>query len=308
METRQLRMFCVIAESESLVMAAAKLHLTPSALSHGIKSLEAQVGCRLFERAGKRMRLNQAGEQFLKSIQPPLAALDEAAQALKRLSKWGQSRLRIGATAAICQYLLPTVVRELRKIHERIELQVHTVDASELVDKIDRGEIDLAVSVGVEALPGLNARQIFRDELMLVFAPTHLWAAGEPIPPQELRKQPFILYHAASATRRLMDDYFRRLNIVPSTIMEIDNAEAIKELVKLNLGVSILAPWTVDKELARGSLGVRPLDAKPVRRNWVIYSAVNRRLTLAEETFCRLCRQHAAGMRLDRRDVKSRKA
>ena len=76
METRLLKMFCVVAENGSLVTAAGKLHLTPSALSHGLKSLEGQLGCRLFERAGRRMVLNQAGEQFLMSIQPPLAALD----------------------------------------------------------------------------------------------------------------------------------------------------------------------------------------------------------------------------------------
>ena len=91
--------------------------------------------------------------------------------------------------------------------------------------------------------------------------------------------------------------------MVPSTIMEIDNTEAVKELVKLSLGVSILAPWTVDKELARGTLSMRPLGTKPLTRNWGMFFLTSRRLTLAEETFSKLCRQHAAGMRLDRKDV-----
>jgi len=67
--------------------------------------------------------------------------------------------------------------------------------------------------------------------------------------------------------------------------------------------VSVLAPWTVDKELARGSLGMRPLAAKPITRNWAMIHLSARRLNLPEETFSKLCRQHAAGMRLDRRDV-----
>src|SRR5262244_833008 len=101
MEIRLLKVFCVVAENGSLVTAAAKLHLTPSALSHSIKSLEAQVGCRLFERVGKKMVLNQAGEQFHQSIQQPLTALNQAAESLKKLGKWGQSRLRVGTSASI---------------------------------------------------------------------------------------------------------------------------------------------------------------------------------------------------------------
>src|SRR5215813_7925284 len=114
-ETRLLRIFCAVAESGSLVTAAAKLHLTPSALSHGLKDLETQLGCLLFDRTAKKMILNQAGEQFLKDIRPPLAALGQAAESLKKLGKWGQTKLRIGAAASICQHVLPNVIRELKR-------------------------------------------------------------------------------------------------------------------------------------------------------------------------------------------------
>jgi LysR family transcriptional regulator, low CO2-responsive transcriptional regulator len=303
METRLLRMFCVIAEHGSLVTAAARLHLTPSALSHGIRSLEAQVGCRLFDRAGKKLLLNQAGEQFLRSIGPPLAALDQAAEQLKHLSKWGQGRLRVGATASVCQHLLPKVIRELKKLHDRIEIQVQSASAPELIRLVQEAKVDVAITVTLEEPSGVSVRQLFRDELMLVFAPTHPWAKSAPISAEELRKQPLILFPKSSTTRRLLENHFERLEITPSTIMEIDNAEAIKELVKLNLGVSVLAPWTVDKELARRSLVMRPLGNRALTRNWVMLFLSTHKLSLPEETFCRICRQQASSMRLDRRDV-----
>ena len=106
----------------------------------------------------------------------------------------------------------------------------------------------------------------------------------------------------------MIDTYFRQLDLVPSTIMEIASIGAIKELVKLNLGVAVLVPWIADKELARGTLCMRPLGAKPLRRQWVVASLAGRRLTLAEETFCRLCRNVAAGLRMDRRDVPTLKS
>src|SRR5262249_52173670 len=144
---------------------------------------------------------------------------------------------------------------------------------------------------------------LFRDELMFVFAPTHPWAAGKPIPREELRTQPLILYQRSSLSARLVDDFFRDLDLVPSAIMEVGSIEAMKELVKLNLGVAVLAPWTAEKELARKSLKMRPLGGKPLTRHWVIYYLAGRRLNLAEENFCKLCRHHAAGMRRDRKDI-----
>ena len=303
MDTRLLRLFCVVARLGSLVAASQVLHLTPSALSHGLKSLEAQLGCRLFERAGKKLLLNQAGEQLLAQIQAPLAALDAAEESLKRLGKWGQTRLRIGAAASACQHLVPGVIRELRKACPNVQLQVESADMPQMVNLLQQNRIDLALGVAPESTSALDMRPIFRDELLFTFCPSHPWATAPSISREELRTQPLILYQRSSLTAELVDKYFRDLDIVPSTIMEIANIEAIKELVKLNLGVAVLAPWTVEKELVRGSLRMRPLGAKALRRQWAIITLAGRRWNLAEETFCRLCRTLVAGFRMDRKDL-----
>src|SRR5260370_39397179 len=107
METRLLKMFCAVAEGGGLVAASNKLHLTPSAISHGLKSLERQLGCRVFERTGKRLVLNQAGEHILAKIKSPLAELDSVAESLEHLGKWGKRRLRLGAPSSLRQHLLP---------------------------------------------------------------------------------------------------------------------------------------------------------------------------------------------------------
>ena len=303
MDTRLLRMFCAVADSASLVTAAARLHLTPSAISHGIKTLETELGCRLFERGGKKLLLNQAGEQLLAQVREPLAALDAAGEALKRLGQWGQTRLRLGASASSCQYLIPGVIRELKKSFAHLQLQIESGDTPEMVEQLRVNKLDLVLGVVPDNLAGLEARPIFRDEMMFVFSPAHAWANSQPIPREELRTQPLIFYQRSSLTARMVDEFFRKLDLVPSTVMEIGSIEAIKELVRLNLGVSVLAPWTAHRELARGTLKMRPLAVKPLKRQWVIIALAGRRLNLAEETFCKLCRNHAAGIRLDRRDV-----
>ncbi|MEW6160711.1 MAG: LysR family transcriptional regulator [Verrucomicrobiota bacterium] len=303
MDTRQLKFFSAVARCGSIVDAAAKLHLTASAVSHGLKQLETDLGCRLFHRTGKKLLLNQAGEQLLAQIESPLAALEQAAESVKQLAQWGQTRLRLGATASSCQYVLPPVIRELKKHFPKLTLQVESGDMPEMVEQIKANRIDLALGLAPEHEAGLEIRPAFKDELLFVFAANHPWAAGKPINREELRLQPLILYQRSSLTARLVNDYFRTLDLVPSTIMEIGNIEAMKELVKLNLGVAVLAPWTADRELARGSLRMRPLGSRPLRRQWAVVSLGGRRLTLAEETFVRLCRSVACGLRLDRKDI-----
>ncbi len=308
MDTRLLRVFSAVAESGSLVVAASKVHLTPSAISHSLKSLETDLGCRLFERVGKRMVLNQAGEQLLAQIQGPLSALDTAAEAIRRLGKWGQTRLRIAASASACQHILPKVIRELKKNDGTIELRIESGDSPRIIELLRNNKVDLALGIAPENSNGLEVRPIFRDELMFVFSSAHPWSDGRPVTRDEIRAQQFIMYRHTSVTAQLIDDHFRQLQIVPNITMEVDSIGAITELLKLNLGVSVLAPWTIENELSRKTLKMRPLGAKPLRRQWSAISLSTRRMTLGEENFCRLCRNQTAGMRLDRGDVPSVKA
>ena len=303
MELRLLKVFSAIAESGSLVTAAARLHLTPSAISHSLKALETDLGCRLFERVGKRMVLNQAGDQLLLNIREPLQALESAADGIKRFGQWGQSRLRIGASAAACQHILPGVIRELKKTNPKLELHVDSGNTEHVLNRIRETKIDLALCLVPENSLGLDVRPIFKDELMFVFAPTHPWANGKPITSEEIRSQQFIGLPKTSSTSRIVTDYLKQADVTPNVLMEVDSIGAIIEMVKFNLGVAVLAPWTVSDELVRGSIKTRPPGPKPMRRNWAVVSLAVRPKTYIEETFCRLCRNHATGLRLDRKDV-----
>jgi DNA-binding transcriptional LysR family regulator len=296
-------MFCAVAKCGSVAAAAGQLHLTASAISHGLKALETELGCRLFDRAGKRILLNHAGELLLARVQRPLAELDAAADTVKNLRTWGNVRLRIGAAASACQYILPGVLRELKKSFSNATFLIESGDMHELMPLLHEQRLDLLFGVLPDQSPGLDVRPVFKDELLFVFAPTHPLAAGKPITRDELRKQPLILYGRSSVTAQLVDGYFQGVDVTPCALMEIANIEAIKELVKLDLGVSVLAPWAASKELARRSLLMRPPGGKPLRRHWVVAARAGRRLSLIEETFCRLCKQIASGLRVDRRDV-----
>src|SRR5262249_20363297 len=133
-------------------------------------------------------------------------------------------------------------------------------------------KVDLALCVVPENLSGFEARPVFRDELMFACAASHPWASGRAITRDEIAAQQFIGYHRSSFTAQLLAEHFKQLGFVPRVMMEVDSIGAIVEMVKFNLGVSILAPWTVNRELAGGKLKLRPLGPKPLKRQWAVLS------------------------------------
>lgn len=175
MELRQLRFFQSVARVGSVAAAAGQLHLTASALSHALKALETELGFRLFDRVGKGLRLNAAGEQFLAGIEPHLAGLSAAAQSLRQLTKGGYSRLRVTAPASVGKHILPAVVRELQKTFPRVKLRIETADTLTMLEWIKAGNVDLGVGVKADGAEGVRSHSIFRDELLLMFAPSHAW-------------------------------------------------------------------------------------------------------------------------------------
>lgn len=289
LDTRQLRAFVSLAQTGSFTTTARQLHLSQSAISHSIKALEEEVQCRLLDRLGKSVTLTLAGEQLLGHAQRILAEMDEARQRLRDLGKWGQGRLRIGASPTSCQYLLPKVLREFKESFPHCLIQIEPGDTPRALELLHNQRIDLALGLEPRQLDSLEFRPLFKDELRFLVSPLHPWARAGRVDRSEISNQRFILYTRTSYMADLIEGYFRREALVLPTSIELGNMEAIKELVKLGLGVSILAPWVAQRELSEGSLHALPLGPRKLERSWGILLRKGQHLSLAQQTFLGLC-------------------
>lgn len=289
LDTRQLRAFCVLARTGSYTQTARELHLTQSGVSHSMKALERDVGCRLFDKLGKKVVLTQAGEQLLHHATKILQEMENARQALAHLGRWGRGRLRLGASTTACQHILPTVLREFKESFPEHNITIEPGDSPALVSSLLRQRIDLALALEVENEPQLEFQPLFNDELHFIVGALHPWAQSRRVERVDLPRQNYILYNKASITFRLIEDYFRHEEVVLNTVIELGSMEAIKELVKLGLGVSIVSPWIARKEIEEGSVVALPLGRRRLRRRWGILHWRGKRLNLAEETFVGLC-------------------
>ena len=290
LDSRRLQQFCVLARTGSFTQTARELHLTQSGISHSMKALEHEAGCRLLDRLGKKVVLTQAGEQLLQHAEKILAEMSAARDALSELGKWGKGRLRLGASTTACQHLIPPVLREFKESFPDHSITLEPGDTPELVDALLKHRIDLALTLQSDSETQLEFHPLFTDQLYFVVSPLHPWARKGRVEREEIPRQNYILYSKRSVTFRLIEHYFRREQVVLNTVLEVGSMEATKELVKLGLGVSILAPWVAQREIENGSLVSLPLGRKTLSRQWGILQWSGRRLNLAEETFIGLCR------------------
>lgn len=261
-----------------------------------MKALETDVGCRLFDRVGKKVLLTQAGEALLHHTEKILQEMAAARAGLEQLGKWGVGRLRIGASPTACQYILPSVLREFKESFPKCRISIEPGDTLDAIESVRNNRIDLAITLEPRNEDQFEFHPLFTDELAFLVGAMHPWARQGHVVRNEIPKQSYVLYNKNSYTFRMVRDYFHQEDMVLNTVIELGSMEAIKELVKLGLGVGILAPWIAQKELREKSLIALPLGRRKMKRNWGVIHWRGRRLSLAEETFLSLCKAATADL------------
>ena len=157
--------------------------------------------------------------------------------------------------------------------------------------------LDLVLSLEAEGETQLEFHPLFTDELYFLVSSRHPWARAGEVQRAEIARQHYILYHKHGITFRLVENYFRREDVVLNTVLEVGGMEATKELVKLGLGVSILAPWIVQG--LRGRLARGPAArTKKLEWRWGVIHWRGKRPNPTEETVVGLCKSTSATLRL----------
>src|ERR1043165_8466478 len=288
LDSRQLRAFSALARTGSFTLAAKELFLSQSAVSHSMKALEEDVGCRLLDGVGKKVFLTRAGEQLLSHAEKILREMKSARESLQQLGKWGKGRLRLGASTRAWQYIIPAALTDFKRRFADCAITIEPGDTAERVEALLANRIDIAITLRPQLDEGFEFRPLFSDELSFLVSPQHPWAMNRHVPREEVPKQNFVLYNRSSYTARVIDDYFRQERIVLNTCIELGSMEAIKELVKLNLVATIVAPWIARQEIAAGILVALSMGRRKLKREWGIIHLQERRLGLPEETFIKI--------------------
>lgn len=270
----QLEAFVEIARRGSVSRAAETLFVTQPALTARIKGLERELGTELFVRTGRGVRLTEPGRSFLPYAQRALGAVAEGRQLLAEVSRGGAGQLALGAAPAVGTYVLPVILQRFHSAYPNVQLSVRTGHSEEVLGLVLREEVEVGL---VRALRHADIQSVplYEDELVLVTTPEHHFAARSGIVVEELGEEQLILFDRTSSYHDLTSSFFREAGVAPRGVMEVDNIDATKKMVRQGLGVALLPYTAVAEELAAGALAAVPIaDATPGRRQIV---AIRRR-------------------------------
>lgn len=254
-----LRTLREVARTGSFSRAGEALRLSQPAISVHIAELEAGFGAALLERVGKRAFTTPAGDALLRRAQRIFDEVDGAVQDVAALRGLVAGRVRLGTSATATIYLLPPILRRLRRRHPAIELSVVTGNAPDMIAGVLRNEFDLALATLPAIGRELTVTKFYTDELVAIAPPEKPWLARRSVTPAELARHPLILYERSGTIRRVMDSWFARAGAAPASVMEVGNSEATKTLVGAGLGVSLISAIAVRAEANSGALAVMKL-------------------------------------------------
>jgi DNA-binding transcriptional LysR family regulator len=277
MDLRQLEILQAIAETGSFTACGRKLHVSQSAISRQILLLEEELGEPLFLRIGRQVRMTPAAESLVQLGQRVFLDVRETVGTIIDHTGALRGTLRLSGGMTVCLYVFPPLLKQLRRVHPQLDVRLTVATAGRSVQEIRGGRVD----AGLLTLPveeaDLVTVPVLREELLLVTPPTHPLAKRRRVVPSDLAGLPFILFEMGSGTRKVIDGFFASEKLEPTVVMDTENVEIIKAMVKTGLGVGIVPYQAVAREVLAGQLFCARIEGHElVRETGWVYARANR--------------------------------
>lgn len=240
MELQQLRGFYYSAKLGSLTRAAGKMAITQSAVSQQVKSLEDEMGVKLFNRHGPKKDLTSDGKLFLKLISPLIQEMDSLKVTFEDLKGNQKGLLTIAATTFMIMNHLPLIIKKFTKTYPNIKLIILERRWNEIVALADSGEIDFGLAPITQIPPNLDFIKLEPIERVLITCLDHPLANKKQVTLLDIAQYPMITYEKGLVSRDDLDRVFNGIKLDVTVIMEATNAETIKKYVEMGIGIAII--------------------------------------------------------------------
>ena len=251
-----------VYEMGSYTRAAEKLSLTQPAVSQHIKQLERELNVVIFDRSGSKIKPTPEGKLVIQYAERVVSLYGTLQQALVD-RKHSIDRLRVGITHTSESNVVTEVLARYTEQYNNMKITIQTDTINNLYDMLKTYRIDIAIVEGGVTDPSINSIMLDTDCLVMAVSNDHPLAQKSMVTVEELKKERMILRLPNSGTRNLFAAHLESRNMSMddfNVILEVDNIATIKDLVRRNYGVSILARSACMDELKKGKITVLPIE------------------------------------------------
>jgi DNA-binding transcriptional LysR family regulator len=259
MELRHLNYFVAVAEELHFGRAAARVRTAQSSFSAQIRDLEQELGVQLLHRTKRQVHLTDAGRAFLIEARATLKQAARAVRVAQRASHGEAGALGIGFVPSADCISFPDILRVFKKQYPEVQLQLHNLTASEQVEALRQGEIDIGFMRPLRIEKAIASERIMREPVVVVLPKKHRLLSNAEVALEDVAAESLILCSRIHAPLQhdVIVAQFRAANLIPNVSLETDHIQTVLGLVAAGLGISLL-PASVESLRAPG-LSYRPL-------------------------------------------------
>jgi DNA-binding transcriptional LysR family regulator len=294
MDFEQLRTFQLVSRLKSFSRAASQLGVTQPAISAQIRSLETEVGTRLFDREGGKVSMTAAGRLFEPFAEHCLQCQSHIYAGINELYRSPRGVLSVSTSEAASLYVLPQVFAQFKTLYSRVQLSIVRAERSRTLESIINREVDF----GIVSLPVSDARllvyPIHIDEVMLVTAASHPLASMDSVELDQVMQYSLLMTRQGSQ-RQKIDQFFQSKEAQPRIAMELESSELLKRLIAAGIGIGFLPETNVAGDVAAGVLKTIRVNEMHVQRELGVICLKDKRLTRASQAFLEVATSGTAG-------------
>jgi len=283
-----LRSFLAVAETGGFTKAAKELRLSQPAVSTHIMELEKNLGVKLFEKLGQRIRLSHSGEAVVGEARAVVQGVRHLRDMARESETGVGGLLTVGASTTPGNYVLPRLLGEFERLYPGVKTHLVIGNSARILERLRANEVDLG-AIGIPPATDEFVTRPLCDDEIVVFAPLRhpLARRRVQIPVADLMRERFILRESDSATRRLTEGWLASQKIAP-TIMELGCPETVKRAVGAGLGLGILTKFAISPDAGERDFAVLRVPGFPIRRSLYMAHLRQKRLTRTMTAFLSL--------------------
>jgi DNA-binding transcriptional LysR family regulator len=236
----ELEWFVVLAETEHMTEAAARLNIAQPTLSRALSRLERRAGVPLFDRGHRRLRLNRYGAIVAEHARRGLAELNAAAERIADLTEPDRGVVRLAFLHSVATWLLPEMLRGYRAVLPGVRFELTQGAGHEILDHLRAGRVDLAMTSPRPDDADLGWHPLHRERLCLAVP------AGDPLAGRpgcalaDAADRPFVVLRAATGMREISDELFAHAGLAPTIAFQSVDIPSTEGLVAAGLGVAVV--------------------------------------------------------------------
>jgi DNA-binding transcriptional LysR family regulator len=256
----QLRIFYYTAKHQNCTVAAQNLSITQPAVTAQLKAFEDACNLKLFKKKGRNIYLTDEGRTLYRYVSKVFEFEKELENAIEDMRELKRGLLRLGTTKTYAQSYMPFLVARFRRSHPHIKIYLDEGSSLQMAKSLLDFQNEIVIVAKVEENDQIDFVPLCREEIVALFPPEHYLSQRKSITMAELAKEPIVMKEAGSGTRKAVSDSFLKRGLTPNILMETNNTDFIKQLVRRGDGISFLVRSAVSPELAEGNLVSIPIE------------------------------------------------